>query len=119
MNELLGDFSPDTARRQLIDRLSAQGWINRPEITEAYLTLCKQDDGTTWQFGAHGLGPAAGRLVTDLLDLLTGWDAQHRAGPGPRITVHPSGSQLPETGGLRLLVHRRHTLTAITWLGSS
>jgi protein-L-isoaspartate(D-aspartate) O-methyltransferase len=65
----------------------------------------------------HVSGPAASRLVADLLGLLAVWDAQHRAGPGPRITVHRGGSRLPEVEGLRLLVPRRHSLTAITWPG--
>ncbi|MEV4709584.1 methyltransferase, FxLD system [Actinoplanes sp. NPDC049316] len=82
----------------------------------AYLTLHKQDT-ETWQFGAHGYGPAADTLVAELIDLLTVWNEQHRAGPGPRITVHPDGLPLPPTGSLRLLVPRRHTTTAITWPG--
>jgi protein-L-isoaspartate(D-aspartate) O-methyltransferase len=89
------------------------------EDSFAYLTLRKQEDGTTWQFGAHGLGPASSRLVADLLDLLTVWNAHHRAGPGPRITVHQRGSRLPEADGLRLMVPRRHSLIAVTWPGSS
>jgi hypothetical protein len=32
--------------------------------------------------------------------------------------VHPAGTSLPDSSGLRLLVARRHTLTAITWPGS-
>ncbi|WP_433294409.1 methyltransferase, FxLD system [Actinoplanes sp. CA-030573] len=87
------------------------------EDSFAYLTLRKQD-AETWQFGAHGFGPAADALVADLIDLLTVWNAQHRAGPGPRITVHPAGTRLPDSSGMRLLVPRRHTLTAITWAGS-
>lgn len=87
------------------------------EDSFAYLTLRKQD-AQMWQFGAHGFGPVAETLVTDLIDLLTTWSTQHRMGPGPRITVHPAGTRLPDSSGLRLLVPRRHTLTAITWPGS-
>lgn len=43
------------------------------------------------------------------------WDAHHRHGPGPQITVHPAGIVLPETDQTRLLVRRRHALIAITW----
>jgi protein-L-isoaspartate(D-aspartate) O-methyltransferase len=80
----------------------------------AHLTLGKLDD-TTWRFGAHGFGPDATALVTDLVDLIVAWDAHHRHGPGPQITVHPAGTLLPETDGTRLLVRRRHTLIAIAW----
>jgi protein-L-isoaspartate(D-aspartate) O-methyltransferase len=69
----------------------------------------------TWQFGAHGFGPAATTLAGDLIDLVTNWDQHHRDGGGPQITVHPAGTQLPDTGQLRLLVPRRHRLIAITW----
>ena len=65
----------------------------------------------------YGRGPAADTLVADLLDLLAAWDTSHRA--GPEITVHPVGGRLPAVGGLRLLVPRRHTLTAITWPSST
>jgi protein-L-isoaspartate(D-aspartate) O-methyltransferase len=84
----------------------------------AYLTLGKLDD-TTWRFGAHGFGPDATALVADLVDLIAAWDAHHRHGPGPRITVHPADTVLPETDLARLLVRRRHTMIAITWPGGA
>ncbi|MCM4081870.1 methyltransferase, FxLD system [Paractinoplanes hotanensis] len=84
----------------------------------AYLTL-RQHDETTWQFGAQGFGPAAGALTGDLIDLVTAWDQHERAGGGPQISVYSAGTRLPDTGRLRLLVPRRHTLTALTWPRSS
>jgi protein-L-isoaspartate(D-aspartate) O-methyltransferase len=80
----------------------------------AYLSLGRLDD-TTWRFGAHGFGPDATALVGDLVDLIVAWDAHHRRGPGPEITVHPVGTVLQETNQTRLLVRRRHALIAITW----
>lgn len=80
----------------------------------AYLTMRRQDR-TTWQLGGHGFGPHATRLTNDLMELIAAWDQQFRAGAGPDITVHPADTRLPDTGRLRLLVPRRHTLTAITW----
>jgi len=80
----------------------------------AHLSLGRLDD-TTWRFGAHGFGPDATALVGALVDLIVAWDAHHRHGPGPQITVHPAGTVLPETGRTRLLVRRRHALIAITW----
>ena len=83
----------------------------------AYLTL-RQHDETTWQFGAHGFGPAATTLTQDLIDLIAAWDLYQRAGDGPQITVYPAGTRLPPTEQVRLLVPRRHTLVVITWPGS-
>jgi protein-L-isoaspartate(D-aspartate) O-methyltransferase len=110
-----------------IDRTKTAGLLDPQDrffcptlLTEdsfAYLTL-RMQDAETLQFGAHGFGPTADAVVADLIDLLTVWNAQHRTGPGPRITVHPAGTRLPDSRGLRLLVPRRHTLTAITWPGN-
>jgi protein-L-isoaspartate(D-aspartate) O-methyltransferase len=80
----------------------------------AYLTM-RRKDATTWQFGAHGFGPDAARMAGDMIDLLDTWNHEHRHGPGPQITVHPNGATPPDTVGLRLVMPRRHTTTAITW----
>ncbi|MGW4500587.1 methyltransferase, FxLD system [Micromonospora sp. NPDC004336] len=80
----------------------------------AYLAIRKLDD-TAWQFGAHGFGPAADTLTADMLDLITVWDRDHRRGPGPIITVHPTGTHPPAAGRTRLLVPRRHATIAVTW----
>ncbi|MEH0930882.1 methyltransferase, FxLD system [Micromonospora sp. CPCC 205558] len=80
----------------------------------AYLTMDRHDT-TTWQLGGHGFGPYAPKLTGDLMELTVAWDQQYRAGGGPDITVHPAGTRLPDTERMRLLVPRRHTLTAITW----
>ncbi|MFI1996719.1 methyltransferase, FxLD system [Actinoplanes sp. NPDC020271] len=80
----------------------------------AYLTMRKTGDNC-WQFGAHGFGPDAGTLTSDLIDLLTVWDRDYRPGPAPHITVHPTGTSLPDGDHLRLLVPRRHTTIAVTW----
>ena len=50
-----------------------------------------------------------------MIDLIGRWDRRHRYGPGPAITVHPAGAARSGTDQLRLLVPRRHSLTAITW----
>ena len=82
----------------------------------AHLTLRQPEQGV-YQFGAHGFGPGGSVLAAELAELIVAWDQHHRHGPGPRITVHPAGTQLPPTGDLRLLVPRRHTTIAITWPG--
>ncbi|WP_285688958.1 methyltransferase domain-containing protein [Actinoplanes sp. NBRC 103695] len=80
----------------------------------AHLTL-RQPDLGLYEFGAHGFGPNAARLVAELADLIVAWNTDYRHGPGPRITVHPTATPLPAADTPRLLVPRRHTTTAITW----
>ncbi|BCY11030.1 methyltransferase, FxLD system [Actinoplanes sp. L3-i22] len=80
----------------------------------AYLTMRTTGDNR-WQFGAHGFGPGADTLTSDLIDLLTAWDRDYRHRPAPDITVHPTGTPLPDGDQLRLLVPRRHTTIAVTW----
>ncbi|ADL47635.1 methyltransferase, FxLD system [Micromonospora aurantiaca (nom. illeg.)] len=80
----------------------------------AYLAMRTLDD-TTWQFGAHGFGPDADTLTADMLDLITVWDHHHRHGPGPTITVHPTGTHPPTPDGSQLLVTRRHAAITVTW----
>ncbi|MBM0277010.1 methyltransferase, FxLD system [Micromonospora tarensis] len=80
----------------------------------AYLAMRKLDD-TTWQFGAHGFGPDASTLTTDMLQLITVWNHDHRHGPGPHITVHPTGTEPHASDRPQLLVARRHATIAVTW----
>ncbi|WP_432983048.1 methyltransferase, FxLD system [Dactylosporangium sp. CA-233914] len=84
----------------------------------AYLTTRRHDD-MTWQCGAHGFGPDATTLTSDLINLIAAWDRLHRAGVRPAVTVYPVGTALPPTEQLRLVVARRHTQIVITWPGSS
>jgi protein-L-isoaspartate(D-aspartate) O-methyltransferase len=65
----------------------------------AYLAMRKTGDDT-WQFGAHGFGPAAGPLTTDLVELIVAWDR---------------GSPPAASGRVQLLVPRRDATIAITW----
>ncbi|MEU4621308.1 methyltransferase, FxLD system [Actinoplanes sp. NPDC023801] len=80
----------------------------------AYLAMRKNDD-TTWQLGAHGFGPHADTLATDLQDLIVTWDCDYRHGSGPEITVHPVDPPPAEPDQLRLTVTRRHTTILTTW----
>ncbi len=80
----------------------------------AHLTL-RQPRRGVYEFGDHGFGPAADRLVAELTDLILTWDRDYRHGPGPAITVHPTGTPVPATDRPQLLVPRRHTTIAITW----
>jgi protein-L-isoaspartate(D-aspartate) O-methyltransferase len=80
----------------------------------AYLATRKLDE-STWQFGAHGFGPHANALTTEMLDLIATWDRDHRHGPGPRITIHPASATPAATNHPQLVIPRRHTTIAITW----
>ena len=82
--------------------------------TFAYLAMRKIDDNN-WQFGAHGFGPDAADLTSDLIELLTVWDQDHRHGAGPDIAVYPAGTFPDATERLQLLVPRRDTTIAVTW----
>jgi len=39
MNDLVEELSPEIARRQLVDRLSARGWITRPQVVAAFAVV--------------------------------------------------------------------------------
>ncbi|GAA0587711.1 hypothetical protein GCM10010172_85850 [Paractinoplanes ferrugineus] len=39
MNELVEDLAPETARQQLVEHLTAKGWITRPEVAAAFATV--------------------------------------------------------------------------------
>ena len=79
----------------------------------AYLT--SRHDGQSWQLGAHGFGPDAAELAADLVEVIAGWDRHYRGGPGPLMRVRPAGSRAAAPAPLRMLVPRRHTVTALTW----
>lgn len=39
MNELVEDLPPETARQQLVEHLTAKGWITYPEVAVAFSTV--------------------------------------------------------------------------------
>jgi protein-L-isoaspartate(D-aspartate) O-methyltransferase len=86
----------------------------------AYLALRKlnddpdEPDRTTFEFGAHGFGPEAAALAETMARQIRVWDRDHRAGPGPLITVHPAvtaDEQLPEGR----VITKRHVRVVISW----
>ncbi|GLZ60939.1 hypothetical protein [Micromonospora sp. NBRC 107095] len=95
-----------------------QNWTACPtligEDSYAYLATRKIDDAI-WQFGAHGFGPHSTTLTTDLHNLISRWDRDHRHGPGPSITVHTADTTPHPTRHPRLVLRRRHTTIAVTW----
>ena len=86
----------------------------------AYLALRKINedaeipDRTTFEFGAHGFGPAGAALAEELAAQIRVWDRDHRTGPGPRVTAHPVGTangRLPEGR----VIPKRHVRIVISW----
>ncbi|WP_250033702.1 methyltransferase, FxLD system [Paractinoplanes maris] len=43
MNELMEDLSPETARQQLVEHLTAKGWITHPEVAAAFSTVPRHE----------------------------------------------------------------------------
>ena len=43
MNDLEGDVSPNAARQQLVERLTDNGWITRPEAAAAFLAVPRHE----------------------------------------------------------------------------
>jgi protein-L-isoaspartate(D-aspartate) O-methyltransferase len=80
----------------------------------AYLALRRLDE-QTWQFGAHGFGPAADSVTAQMIDAIVTWNRDHRHGPDPQITVHPAGAAAPGDQHTRLVLPRRHTTIVVTW----
>jgi protein-L-isoaspartate(D-aspartate) O-methyltransferase len=86
----------------------------------AYLALRKINDDpedpdrTTFEFGTHAFGPDAAALAEAMAEQIRVWDRDHRAGPGPRITVHPAATadeRLPEGR----VITKRHVRVVISW----
>ncbi|MEU7906359.1 hypothetical protein [Actinoplanes sp. NPDC049118] len=50
-----------------------------------------------------------------MTDLVVAWDRDYRHGPGPDITVHPTGTSLIAAGQLQLAVPRRDATIVVTW----
>jgi protein-L-isoaspartate(D-aspartate) O-methyltransferase len=72
------------------------------------------DEGTAYEYGAYGHGPRAAELAERLAGHIRTWDRDHRAGPGPVLTVHPAGTpdgDLPSGHVLR----KRHTTMVLSW----
>lgn len=72
------------------------------------------DEGTAYEYGAYGHGPHGAELAERLAGHIRTWDRDHRAGPGPVLTVHPAGTpdgDLPRGH----VLPKRHTSMVLSW----
>lgn len=97
--------------------LAPQNRMGCPTIVDgpnlAYLALRKLDD-TTFEFGAHGLGPDADALAAVMAEQITAWDREQRGGPGPSFAVYPADTADDDLSD-GLIVRKRHTSVLISW----
>ncbi|MES0834289.1 methyltransferase, FxLD system [Nocardiopsis tropica] len=66
------------------------------------------------EFVVHAHGRRAGDLAARLAGRMRDWDRDHRSGPGPVLTVHPTGTPdraLPDG----FVIDKRHTRVVVTW----
>jgi protein-L-isoaspartate(D-aspartate) O-methyltransferase len=72
------------------------------------------EDRTAFEFGAYGHGPHGAELAGRLAGHIRTWDRDHRAGPGPVLTVHPAGTpagHLPSG----YVLNKRHSTIVMSW----
>ncbi len=72
------------------------------------------DEGTAFEYGAYGHGPNGAQLAERLARHIRTWDRDHRAGPGPVLTVHPAGTPDGDLPSGRVL-RKPHTTMVLTW----
>ncbi|MFV2198484.1 methyltransferase, FxLD system [Nocardiopsis sp. LOL_012] len=67
-----------------------------------------------WEFGALGHGPQGAATAERLCALIAQWDAEHRGGPGPRITLYPASTPARDLPPGRV-VTKRHVHMVLDW----
>jgi protein-L-isoaspartate(D-aspartate) O-methyltransferase len=72
------------------------------------------DEGTAYEYGAYGHGPQGAQLAERLAGHIRTWDRDHRAGPGPVLTVHPAGTPDGDLPTGRVL-RKPHTTMVLSW----
>jgi len=118
----LPDFCQLTASQDAIDHgLVNLSWrFGTPAVAGggslAYRARLRpvDDERTVFEFGACGHGPHGAELAERLAGQIRTWDRDHRAGPGPVLTVHPADTpaeELPDGYVLR----KHHTTMVLSW----
>ncbi|GAA1237424.1 hypothetical protein GCM10009665_29490 [Kitasatospora nipponensis] len=110
------DPSTDTGRTIPANKLACPAVVDGASF--AYLGLRRiSEDGEppTFEFGAHGHGPDAGRLVEALTAQVQVWNLEHRHGPDPVFTVQPveAPAELLPSGSA--VITKRHRRITISW----
>jgi protein-L-isoaspartate(D-aspartate) O-methyltransferase len=72
------------------------------------------EDRTRFEFGAYAHGPDAAQVADELVELIRMWDREHRAGPDPRIEVHPAETPDEDLPAGRV-IDKKHTRVVISW----
>jgi protein-L-isoaspartate(D-aspartate) O-methyltransferase len=68
----------------------------------------------TVEFGVHGFGPDALSLAEKLAEHLRTWQRELRGGPGPTITVSPTGTPDDLLPGGRV-IDKTNSRVTISW----
>jgi protein-L-isoaspartate(D-aspartate) O-methyltransferase len=113
----LPSFGVLMARKSAVERgVVAHSWaLGTPtaltESSFAYLGMSPKTPGQPREFGAHGHGPDAEKLVNSVIDAIRSWDGTNL---DVRITVHPidtPDNQLPAG----FVLDKRHTRVVLSW----
>ncbi|MGW7295360.1 methyltransferase, FxLD system [Streptomyces xiamenensis] len=82
----------------------------------AYITPRLTADGQSFEYGVHAFGPGAASLAEATVQHLRDWDREQRGGPGPRLTVHPAGTDTPEPADtVHRTIDKVHSRVTISW----
>ncbi|HEX2417946.1 MAG TPA: methyltransferase, FxLD system [Micromonosporaceae bacterium] len=84
------------------------------EDSLAYLASrrCETDNGTRWELGAHGHGPAAAKLTERLCNEVRTWSVE-RDQRKPNLTVHRAGT--PDADPSGTIIDKTHSRLALTY----
>ncbi|MCK1812730.1 methyltransferase, FxLD system [Streptomyces sp. XM4011] len=104
------DTGPVAPRNKRFSMATVQG----PDF--AYITPRPTPDEQAFEYGVHAFGPGADLLAEAVVRHLRDWDRDQRGGPGPRFTVHPAGTPVPEHAGApHRTVDKIHSRVTISW----
>ncbi|MEF9906472.1 methyltransferase, FxLD system [Streptomyces sp. P9-A2] len=82
--------------------------------TFAYLVTRRTEDNKHVEYGVHALGPNAKQLADKIADVLRGWEADRRGGPGPVIRVHPADTPDDQITADQV-IDKVHSRISLSW----